>query len=52
MAFCMSAKDGAVQIFNMDLRESMWHSTKVFSRRSACTTCCETFLAQNFHGIQ
>ena len=29
---------------NMDLRESMWDSTKVFSRRSVCTTCHETFL--------
>ena len=29
---------------NIDLRESMWDSTKVFSQRSACTTCHETFL--------
>ena len=36
----------------MDLRESMRDSVKVFSQRSACTTCCETFLPQNFHGIQ
>ena len=36
----------------MDLRESIWDFTKVFSRRSACTTCRKTFLAQNFHGIQ
>ena len=36
---------------NMDLREGMWDSAKVFSLRSVCTTFCETFLPQNFHGI-
>ena len=35
----------------MDLRESMWDSVKVFSQSSVCTTCRETFLPQNFHGI-
>ena len=37
---------------DMDLRESMWDSTKVFLRMSICTTCRETFLPQNFHDIR
>ena len=36
---------------NVDLRESMWDSVKVFLQKSACTTCHKTFLPQNFHGI-
>ena len=32
----------------MDLRESI---RGVYSPRSLCTTCYETFLPQNFHGI-
>ena len=36
---------------DMDLRESMWDSTKVFLQMSMCTTCRETFLPQNFHDI-
>ena len=35
---------------SMNLRESMRDSAKVFSWRSVCTTCRETFLPQNFHG--
>ena len=34
----------------MDLRESMWDPAKDFLRRSACTTCCKTFLPRNFCG--
>ena len=37
---------------HMDLRGSMWDSAKVFLRSSVYTTCRETFLPQNFHGIQ
>ena len=37
---------------NMDLRESILDSAKVFSQKSACTTCRKTFLPRNFHGIQ
>ena len=37
---------------DMDLRESMWDSTKVFLRMSMCTTSRETFLPQNFHDIR
>ena len=29
---------------NMDLRESIWDSAKVFLQRSACTTCRKSFL--------
>ena len=36
---------------DMDLRESMWDSAKVFLQSSACTTCHKTFLPQNFRGI-
>ena len=39
--------------WNMDLRDSRvshWYSS--FLRRSACATCCETFLPWNFHGIR
>ena len=42
----MKVQDGTV------LRESMKDSAKVCSQRSACTTCCKTFLLRNFHGIQ
>ena len=37
---------------DMDLRESMWDSTKVFLRMSMCTTCRKIFLPQNFHDIR
>ena len=40
------------QYSHMDLRGSMWDSAKVFSRSSVYTTCRETFLPENFHGIR
>ena len=37
---------------HMDLRSNMWDSAKVFSQSSVYTTCHETFLPRNFHGIR
>ena len=37
---------------HMDLTGSMWDFAKVFLRSSVYTTCRETFLPQNFHGIR
>ena len=56
MVFYMSAKllyeNLRWRYSDMDLRESMWDSTKVFLRMSMRTTCRETFLPQNFHDIR